>query len=519
MACQTTGSSELEDEWLSTHNGLLAYIAGADTGAIEPGGCVCVRAMVPRAHNSTEAKHGWPTIPGWPADSMMVDLVMESSDDPLYTGARVTVPVDMQESRAQAAGHTQYQGAARLYDPGTYVVDARLEYRAGRWNARAGQPMPPYSEQPMPSAANGVAMRNTVHVTLDRSHPAHLSRHQTLPLCTVGDAAGRWIPAANLAWDARQHLAPVEDARVWVPYHCRLRRISQAEFAYHMSRTHRSVHWYGDSNSRRTLRPFVMGGRWCHEPNTTARLDCLCNDAPKDLFPSEWYQQMPVPHWYRVYGSGVDGGEIFMDHRILGQHPPAQPPPSTANRLASDADFGPAYVPREYEARRDFFDLYYLFTRGTLDMYGSYWARDITSRAVSRYPAASLVVVQLVTWDVAFGEYATFVRSVELLALRLRSVYPHAQFIYRSGPYWCCRAAESDDKRYSRLRFLAFDRYARQVFRRRLGARVWDVMAPQAARPPESKRLAENMPCLSAHSRSEHIHLDNQLLMNMLVNA
>ncbi|KAJ2580573.1 hypothetical protein EV177_010570, partial [Coemansia sp. RSA 1804] len=92
-------------------------------------------------------------------------------------------------------------------------------------------------------------------------------------------------------------------------------------------------------------------------------------------------------------------------------------------------------------------------------------------------------------------------------------------FIYRSGPYWCCRNAEADDKKYSRLRFVAFDRYARSVFRRRLRARVWDVMSVQANRPPESKRLSENMPCLSAHSRGELIHLDNQILMNMVVNA
>ncbi|KAJ1662106.1 hypothetical protein IW140_006136 [Coemansia sp. RSA 1813] len=502
-------SDELEE--LELNNGSpFAYIASKST--IDPGGCVCVRAIVPLRNNMNGTIEYRP-IAGWPEDSIMVDLAMVSSEDPLYKDARVTVPVDMQ--RKQMADR-YYEGVAQLYDPGIYQLDARLEYRNGQWNANPGQPMVPYMEQPIEAG-----LRSKVHVRLDHRHTTHVARHQELPLCVVGDAPGRWIPETNLphVWLPSQYMSAVEDSRVWLPYHCRLRRISHSEFAYRMSQKYPSVHWYGDSNSRRTLRPFIMGGKWCHEANTTTRLDCLCNDAPKDLYPTDWYARMPIPRWYRIHGTGVNGSEIFADHRRKNDHAPNAPPVSFKADALRATYVGPDYVPHGYESRTDYFDLYYLFTRGTLDMYGSHWARDISANAVSAYPPASLVVVQLITWDVAFGDYTPFTRHVEQMARRLRAVYPHSEFIYRSGPYWCCRAAETDDKKYSRLRFLAFDRYARQVFRKQLGARVWDVMTVQASRAPESKRLEENMPCLSAHTRGEHIHLDNQLLMNMIVNS
>ncbi|KAJ1833781.1 hypothetical protein LPJ63_002495 [Coemansia sp. RSA 2711] len=459
----------------------------------------------------------------------MVDLVMQSSknddgvNDPLYADARVTVSVNMRDvtrNSDYARSHV-YEGAAQLFDPGLYALDARIEFRNGQWNADPGLHTPDYKETPMRNTLPGNPLvPSQVHVLYDPRHATYLGRHQNLPLCTDGAAPGRWIPERNLppTWKTWQYMSPAEDGRVWLPYACRLRRISHAEFVFHMSRRWPSVHWYGDSNSRRTLRPFVMGGKWCYEASSTARLDCLCNDAPKDLFPSEWYPGMPVPHWYRVHTNGVHSTEIHADLRRLLQEP-TDPRPILDKDPSDDGNFGPAHVPPGYRLRDDYFDLYYRFTRGTLDIYGSHWERDITSAAVAPYQPASLVVVQLITWDAAFGSFARFKIDVERLANRLRTVYPRAEFVYRSGPYWCCRNSDDQAKKYSRLRFQSFDAHARNVFQRKLRARVWDVMSPPGQRPPESKRLSENMPCRSAHSRAEHIHLDNQVFMNMLVNG
>ncbi|KAJ2513142.1 hypothetical protein H4217_006497 [Coemansia sp. RSA 1939] len=521
----------------------IAYIAMArSTGSgnkeeeitIAPGDCVCVRAVVPPASSEiidTQPAVAYKPIPGWPEDSIMADLVMVGSDDVLYKDARVTVSVEMHRTTAPSVysgGRRYYEGAARLYDPGTYKLDARLEYRDSQWNADPGQPSVPYNEQmmrgPRDIGQTAAAAGSIVRVRTDGSHWTHLGRHQSLRLCTAGDEPGRWIPTATLQrmWQPHQYVVAAEDSRTWVPYHCRLQRVTYAQFAHHMARTYPSVHWFGDSNSRRTLRPFVMGGKWCYEADTVQRLDCLCNDAPKDLYPSEWYAQMQLPHWYRIRATGVNGSEILAGNtNNVMQESLSSAVPAAYFHPPAGTEYGPEYIAPNISssASNDFFDLYYQFTRGTQDMYGSYWARDITEHAASAYPRAKLVVFQMITWDAAFGEYAAFTRQVNLLATRLRRVYPNAQFIYRSGPYWCCRNAEADGKKYSRLRFVAFDRYARAVFRRRLKARVWDVMSVQANRPPESKRLSENMPCLSAHSRGELIHLDNQILMNMVVNA
>ncbi|KAJ1860689.1 hypothetical protein LPJ73_001277 [Coemansia sp. RSA 2703] len=504
-----------------------AYIVNAIDGELNvtPGQCVCVRIVVPpelNTFNATSRFIGYEPLPMWPADGLMVDLVQQSSvledgtNDPLYKDARVTVSVNNFYPRGSDRDPTKvhvYDGTAQLYDPGVYKIDARLDSRNGQWNAEPGQPTLPYEETQV------IAENISIKVLRDPKHPTYLKKHQNLPLCQHGDSAGRWIPEKNLPreWNPWNYVYPAEDGRVWLPYHCRLRRISHAEFTFHMSYMYPSVHWYGDSNSRRTLRPFISSGKWCHKSSDLSRLDCLCNDAPKDLFPDEWYGNMPVPHWYRIHTHGVNGSEIYMDLRQLKGTSP------TDRRMIQEKDpsderYTPDFVPPGYGLRNDYFDLYYLFTRGTKDMYGSYWGRDITSNKIREYPEASLVVFQMITWDVAFGRFDEFVEQTAKLVKRLKQVYPKASFVYRSGPYWCCRAAEGQDKKYSRLRFLAFDRHARQVFQKHLDARVWDVQGPAAQRAPENKRLDDNMPCRSAHSRAEVIHIDNQILMNALIN-
>ncbi|KAJ2525645.1 hypothetical protein EV175_007733, partial [Coemansia sp. RSA 1933] len=104
------------DEWLADVGEPFAYIAS--DGEIDPGDCVCIRAVVPQNNRSSGRSDEYRPIPGWPTDSLMVDIVMESSDDPLYRDARVTVSVDMRERTSQLAGIRRYQGVAQLYDPG-----------------------------------------------------------------------------------------------------------------------------------------------------------------------------------------------------------------------------------------------------------------------------------------------------------------------------------------------------------------------------------------------------------------
>ncbi|KAJ2808822.1 hypothetical protein H4R20_000603 [Coemansia guatemalensis] len=512
---------------LSTLNSTkpVAYIVGGKDmeDGIEPGQCVCVRVAFPSLLPNV-TRSIYKPVDGWPLDSLMVDLVMEESSDELYHNARVTVsvsmwPIQVYSNKMEDNGLRIYEGTAQLFDPGIYKVDARIEYRDVQWNAEPGQLTMSYEELIIDTTDDNINLRDKIIVRRNTRHPTYLAHHQRLPLCTSGDARGRWIPRQNLPqhWIEQQYVFPAEDTRVWLPYNCRLRRISHAEFAYHMSTAYPSVHWYGDSNSRRTLRPFIMGGQWCHEPSTHSRLDCLCNDAPRDLFPDDWYQNMPVPHLYRVHGLGVNSSEVYADLRKISSLP-TDLQPVALPVIWSSNNSGPAYVPPGFESRTDYFDLYYLFTRGTLDMYGSYWRRDITAERIRELPQASVVIFQMITWDVAFGSFAHFRREVHELVQRLAKVYSDTEIIYRSGPYWCCRGADDAERKYSRMRFLAFDAYARRIFQQHLRARVWDVSEPMAQKAPEEKRRADNMPCRSAHSRAEQIHIDNQILMNMLLN-
>ncbi|KAJ2041585.1 hypothetical protein H4S04_000214 [Coemansia sp. S16] len=243
------------------------------------------------------------------------------------------------------------------------------------------------------------------------------------------------------------------------------------EFAFHMSYAYPSVHWYGDSLSLRTLKPFFKGGKWCHVNETLMSHDCLCgDDMSKDLFPKR----------YRVRGHGVDSTKdngFPLDLRVINDKDPLDNP-----------SYAPDYVPPGYSHRRDYFDLY---LRTTKDMY---WADDI------KYPAVGLVIFQMSMQ----GTYSQFVSELPRLLKELRKVYPTSRFIYRSAT------------EYSASEFHAIDYYARHMFQTILGAQIWDVFTPAASQPRENRHHIPE--CAKAYSRSELIHIENQLLMNILVN-
>ncbi|KAJ1679251.1 hypothetical protein EV182_002430, partial [Spiromyces aspiralis] len=427
----------------------------------------------------------------------------------------ITVPVRLKAAPHYLNNHRQfvhvYEGQVSLHDPGEYRVDARVEWRHAQWNCE-----PPLEFVKSPEtvllngssiAKSGVGTPPVVTVERDDQRLLPLDRYFELPLCTTMDEPGRWVPTSALprsprgqtddnagGLDGFYSLPPVaEDGRVFVPYRCRYRTVTYKEFVTTSHDQFPVIHWFGDSNSRRAMRMFQTGGAYCaNERDQRERIDCLCNDYPKDLYEDNVYNKGPTPHLYRVYADGIDSREVVEPDFVDDRH-----------------------------KRDSFVHIYYRFTKGITNEAGAYWREAINADSLRKYPAPSIVIYQGTTWDVYLKRFDEFTREVDDLISALQTVYAKdTLFIYRTGQFWCCRpyGLTDESKRFTRLRFQAYNEYMQYQFVRRLNATVWDVMHLGETRHPETKRSPTNLPCLSGHSRSELVMLENQLLMNTLCN-
>ena len=121
-------------------------------------------------------------------------------------------------------------------------------------------------------------------------HKITIQDYQNLPFCNRGDHPGRWIkkylieapktPAIGLDVSPADALTSFvdEEDRYWLPYTCRYRPISYTSFKTCLAKRHHMLHFWGDSNVRRSLKAITTGGAWCntwYDPNTP---ECQCYD-------------------------------------------------------------------------------------------------------------------------------------------------------------------------------------------------------------------------------------------------
>ncbi|KAJ1917967.1 hypothetical protein H4219_002908 [Mycoemilia scoparia] len=518
----------VDDSWFESKGYNALAMFPRPNILISSGETVCVRIILPPDPNVPNNKSYVP-LPGYPFDSIIVDLV---SSMPL----EVTVPVRLKPVDHYLNNYRQfthvYEGEAKLFDQGQYHIDARLEWRGAQWNF---DPPLEFVKTPelrlmMADDRNSRAFpQSVVTVIHDDSVIAPLDEYYSLPLCKSMDEPGRWIPISQIpdfnkiadklplnnddnnnnnnnnsgssgsAYDKEFYSLPplAEDNRIYVPYHCRYRTIPYDKFIARGQTQFPVIHWFGDSNSRRAMRMFEAGGKYCDDPEERKNsLNCLCNDYPKDLYPDEWYQGMEKPYLYKVYASGIDNSEVSPETRGTAQTP--------------------------HDPNEPFIHIYYRFTKGITSEDDSYWRDDINPQNLARYPKPNIVIYQGTTWDVYLKDFETFTHEVDDLIETLRTVYDPktTRFIYRTAQFWCCRPYDFtvETRRFSRLRFQAYNEYMLYHFTRKLNAKVWNVQHLGESRHPDTKRSPTNLPCISGHSRSELLFLENQLFMNYLYN-
>ncbi|KAI7823411.1 hypothetical protein BX661DRAFT_186551 [Kickxella alabastrina] len=333
-----------QSHWTISNETMRPFVDIPDMSDIGVGESVCVRVIVPlRPSNSTDA---FVPLPSAPWDSILLDMVGLSSG--------ISIPVNLQpvsdmRNRRQDSVHI-YEANVVLRDIDVYHPEGFLEFRDARWNPEG------------PSCHSTAGYNEAQQVVVKDEHrasPYSLWKYTELPLCTDSNAEGRWVYVHNIPFDPE--LVPLADNlnRVWLPYTCRLRRVSYAQFAQCLVSKYPRVHWYGDSNVRRSLKKISSLGEWCSTKEDQESAVCTCEDYRSDFTRFSIHARNT---FFDI--DAVDGGLS----------------------LANETDF--ARVP-ENKARMAVFKIEGLTARNV-----SPW--------IDRFANGTAVIISLVNWDAAF---------------------------------------------------------------------------------------------------------------------
>ncbi|OZJ05253.1 hypothetical protein BZG36_02300 [Bifiguratus adelaidae] len=439
------------------------------------------------------------------------------------------------EAVARHATHV-YETELRIMDTGTFDLAVTLEYIDGRWNFEAA-PIIPYEPYDIPLPFDTTfsvhllddqplkqAYKKPIHAAHQKLTDSTYLNHFNLPFCNTSYAPGRWLNIELFPdrGPGEEPAALDAEGNFWAPYACRLRQYTYADFTKCLTERYPLIHWFGDSNSRRAIKKIVTAGEWCRDLPAIAGDEenlriCHCEDytqpdwnytlfnpalranrialGPNDSRPEIWFYKwdgltnLNSPPWEENFLEYPNASELVqyekeakVDYDWLQLHnitpTSVGVPPKPAPRRN-----GPQYRKRWY---------------------------------LTRAPP-SIAIISLGNWDTAWLPYVEYQENVRKLVGYLKQRYmPYGtQIIYRPPQYFCCRVDLSDWKRrLSTLRVEAYDRFARDLLVREVGAVVWDVYALGKGRS-EHLRLG-SLDCPSNHVGSDVVEVENQLLMNGL---
>ncbi|KAJ2156165.1 hypothetical protein GGF46_005369 [Coemansia sp. RSA 552] len=475
----------------------FAVVAAAGAGVLDvvPGEPVCVRVVVPprqwdsvsgrRGRDAAELYHTIATQPSlW--DSIMLDAVG------VYTG--VNVPIRLQPARhASMLGRDTvhvYEGELRAFDEGEFKLTGVLEYREAAWNYE--EPVPPPLEYAPEAIATWPGTR--VRVMVPEASAFHLQNYKQLPFCNGLSEAGRWLPVATLPFSPQSQGLTVYSGRVWLPYGCRLRGYTYSSFLQCLDDSRPlssratgiyTIHWFGDTNTRRALKKITSLGDWC-AGEAAQRTSCVCDDS----------------------------GEVFL--RFTGQNTVRD------TLLELEEEFG-GWSVRENgvskgrsvpspQAR-----IYYHRWEGLTKYNGRRWQDTFQPSAMGDNPEANLVIISLGNLDASFTPFLEFTRQLAELAQLIQDTYSDQHIILRTPQYFCCREPRGAPlRRVQRDRNRLYGEYTQQVFEHRFGDRVhvWDVGAIVEALPVAERTAVSS--CAVNTVPSEIVDIENQLLISGL---
>ncbi|ORX72852.1 hypothetical protein DL89DRAFT_320606 [Linderina pennispora] len=393
---------------------------------IEAGNPVCIRVVVPPAQpggdsakTSKQMTHLFQPLAGNPMhwDSIILDAVGQKSG--------VSVPIHLHPVRHLS-----------MIDRG-FVHSGLLEYRDAMWNYEHPSKVPPY-------APEAISADFEIAVSVRHSSPYHLNNYAKLPFCEHADVHGRWLRGYTYSeflqcLDVNRPLSPDRGE----PY---------------------TIHWFGDTNSRRALKKITSLGDWC-SGNDLGSAKCQCDDS------SEGFGRFTGQNKVRdslIHLNDEDGGwSVSEDGKHKGR--------TVTSPLAR-----------------------------------IHFHRWEGLTAVGKFHRADLVVLSLVNIDVSFGTFLEYTHALDELVRHLRSHYAETAIVLRTPQYFCCRAPSGAPlRRMQKDRNMQFYDYTHRLLKHSFGSllRVWDAGGITEALPM-TKRKAISRCGINA----------NHLLINSLCN-
>ncbi|KAJ1665996.1 hypothetical protein IW140_000578 [Coemansia sp. RSA 1813] len=471
---------------------------------------VCVRVVVPptQAADGFEREAALVTekhqpLAGHPGlwDSMMVDAVGAA------TGISVSVavaPVAHAHMAERRAVHV-YEGDVRLFDADSFEIGGVVEFRDAQWNYEPPTAVPTQYEPEEIQVAAGTL----IHVSVPLSSRYHPRSYHALPACTRADEPGRWM-AASAAKARGVFGLPEYGGRVWLPYMCRLHGYTYNEFlrcldgGRPLSNSSSSnnnnnngggganaytIHWFGDTSTRRALKKITSLGEWCASKNAQQQQRCACDDS----------------------------GEVFA--RFTGQN-------SVRDALIelNDEDGGWSVRENGKPRRRALFAplarIYYHRWEGLTVYNGAAdWRRALAPDALRGYPQADLVIVALGTLDAALTPFLEYTQQLDDLVALLKASYAGRHIIVRAPQHACCRLpAGKPLRRVQKDRNRLYGEYAARLFALHFGSLVhfWDVARIAEALPASVRR--ESAMCAVSNVPAALVEVENHVLVNSLCN-
>jgi hypothetical protein len=545
-----------------SHYLILPPFKPNQTVTIEQGQSYCIRLVIYPPKLNPLIMHTFKPIDGSPWDSIMMTLVRQSEYNTtfpvqlhLWNGHSVIYEANRNvfgSSSAQDVPSHElvdrknvhiYEAEVKLHDEGDYSLETRLEYTHAMWNFER-QPAVPYQ----PELINAPLGWNLTVL-------GHQKDHFDLPLCTRPDHPGRWLNIKDFP-PHRQNMLSSNAAdfngNFWAPYECQYRYISYQDFNQCLAKKYPLIHWFGDSNSRRSIKKIITDGEWCNDyqaiqSNSTTKRACHCEDYEEPtwnntLFDTharagrimktafnnasvEWGKDETKTEseiWFYKWDGLTDLNEpsweeLFKDY----------PEPVDITTHVPGVEVDETWIEQYGEAIPVFRRLPPPLGRYPVHGAGGHKAkksrRDVVSLHKRWYLTLAppqLIIVNLGNWDVSRMPYYEFQAAIQKMINYIKQRYiPYkTAVLYRSPQYFCCRVDTSERQRkFSTLRMEAYDRYAREMLVKHVGAKVWDVYALGEARSWDDKQSTAD--CPSNHAPSDIVSLENQILMNSLCNA
>ncbi|KAI9471750.1 hypothetical protein LPJ78_001950 [Coemansia sp. RSA 989] len=468
-----------ENYWETKDAFTPAFVSIPNNRAIKVGESVCVRVVVPAKPSRSEVLYT--PFPNTPWDSIMIDLI--------GTTTNISIPIQLRmanDIRNTWRDHTHvYEADVRLRDPDEYRLTGYIEFRDAQWNPDGGLQPIDYNPEP-------IYVPETLSVVVhdDVFSPYSLSRYLELPLCSEPDSEGRWVHVDQLPFSPELVLPAENHNLTWLPYNCRLQPIRYQDFATCLSTTYPLMHWYGDSNIRRSLKKITTMGEWCSNStniysNGTETRSCLCEDYSTPF--------KPFDARYR---------ELILDLDQNGGHALEKP---------TDYSNVPAGTARMYLHKWE----------GLSYRNKPEWKTEFKKGITSRYGRPQMALISLTNWDAAFSSRTAFAVELSQLLEFVEKEYPPTTQLYiRTGQYYCCRSDKSPKtpRSYSRLRNAYFNQYVVDTFMERFGSthqiHIWDVSSISERLPHYIRK--ENVKCPANHARAEVVEIENQVLMNAM---